>query len=632
MATTVYVVASYTTLLPHPVIMRQAIKDHKKEARLFNSRVLLGLIGIIILLSLLIGRMTHLQLDNHDHFTTLSEKNRVRLLPEPPIRGLIFDREGRILAENMPTYTLVIIPELVEDIENTITKLADIIEISDYDINRFKKQRKRSRRFHSIPLRYRLSDEEVARLAVDRYQFPGVDVEARLMRHYPYDELSVHALGYVGRINERELAQLDQAQYAGTNYIGKAGIEKSYEKLLHGEVGYKQVETNSRGRILRMLEYVPPVPGDNIHLTLDMDMQQAAKAAMNGENGAVVALDPRNGQVLTMISTPEYNPNWFVNGIDTARYNKLSQSQERPLFNRFLQGKYPPGSTLKPFTGLGAMELGLLDKHDHSNCHGWMTLPGGERRYRDWKKQGHGRTDMEKAIVESCDVYFYELAMKMSIDQMYDFLIQFGFNQRTGIDLGGESSGLTPSSEWKKRIKGERWYLGETLISSIGQGFNLATPLQLAVATATLAMDGKRMYPQLLLQTEDTLSGALQPQTVKQSHQVTVNNPENWAYMIESMVKVVNSPRGTAHKIRSETFTIAGKTGTAQVFGIAQDAEYDADKIAKKLRDHALFIGFAPVDNPEIAIAVIVENGGSGGSVAAPVARAVMDIYFGKKP
>ena len=612
--------------------MRQAIKDHKKEARLFNSRVLLGLIGIIILLSLLIGRMAHLQLDNHDHFTTLSEKNRVRLLPEPPIRGLIFDREGRILAENMPTYTLVIIPELVEDIENTITKLAEIVEISEYDINRFNKLRKRSRRFHSVPLRYRLSDEEVARLAVDRYQFPGVDVEARLMRHYPYDELSVHALGYVGRINERELAQLDQAQYAGTNYIGKAGIEKAYEKLLHGEVGYKQVETNSRGRILRMLEYVPPVPGDSIHLTLDIDMQRAAKVAMNGENGAVVVIDPRNGQVLTMISTPEYNPNWFVNGIDTARYNKLSQSQERPLFNRFLQGKYPPGSTLKPFTGLGAMELGLLDKHDHSNCHGWITLPGGERRYRDWKKQGHGRTNMEKAIVESCDVYFYELAMKMSIDQMYDFLIQFGFNQRTGIDLGGESSGLTPSSEWKKRIKGERWYLGETLISSIGQGFNLATPLQLAVATATLAMDGKRMYPQLLLQTEDTLSGALQPQTVKQSHQVTVNNPKNWAYMIESMVKVVNSPRGTAHKIRSKTFTIAGKTGTAQVFGIAQDAEYDADKIAKKLRDHALFIGFAPVDNPEIAVAVIVENGGSGGSVAAPVARAVMDIYFGKKP
>lgn len=612
--------------------MRQAIKDHKKEARLFNSRVLLGLIGVVILLSLLIGRMVHLQLDNHDHFTTLSEKNRVRLLPEPPIRGLIFDREGRILAENMPTYTLVIIPELVEDIENTITSLAKIIEISEYDINRFKKLRKRSRRFHSIPLRYRLSDQEVARLAVDRYQFPGVDVEARLMRHYPYDELSVHALGYVGRINERELAQLDQAQYAGTDYIGKAGIEKAYEKLLHGEVGYKQVETNSRGRILRMLEYVPPVPGDSIHLTLDMDMQRAAKMAMNGENGAVVALDPRNGQVLTMISTPEYNPNWFVNGIDTARYNTLSQSQERPLFNRFLQGKYPPGSTLKPFTGLGAMELGLLDEHDHSNCHGWMTLPGGERRYRDWKKQGHGRTNMEKAIIESCDVYFYELAMKMSIDQMYNFLIQFGFNQRTGVDLGGESSGLTPSSEWKKRIKGERWYLGETLISSIGQGFNLTTPLQLAVATGTLAMGGKRMYPQLLLQTEDTLSGALQPQTIKQSHQVTINNPENWAYMVESMVKVVSSPRGTAHKIRSETFTIAGKTGTAQVFGIAQDAEYDADKIAKKLRDHALFIGFAPVDNPEIAIAVIVENGGSGGSIAAPVARAVMDVYFGKKP
>ncbi len=612
--------------------MHNAIKDHKKEARLFTLRVVLGLLCVLILLSLLISRMAYLQLESHQHFTTLSEKNRLRLLPEPPIRGLIYDRQGRVLAENIPSYTLVITPERVDDIERTVARLAAIVEISEFDIQRFEKQRKRSRRFHSIPLRFRLSDEEVARLAVDRHQFPGVDVEARLMRHYPFNELSVHALGYVGRISERELAQLDHAQYAGTDYIGKAGIEKSYAKLLHGTVGYKRVESNSRGRTLRTLENVPPVPGDNIYLSLDIDMQRAAKNAMNGENGAVVALDPRNGQVLAMISTPEYDPNWFVNGINSTRYNSLSQSKEQPLFNRFLQGRYPPGSTLKPFTGLGAMELGLLDERDHTNCHGWMTLPGNERRYRDWKKQGHGRTDMQKAIVESCDVYFYELAMKMSIDQMYDFLVQFGFNQRTGIDLGGESSGLVPSSEWKKRIKGERWYLGETLISSIGQGFNLTTPLQLAVATGTLAMGGKRMYPQLLLQIEDVLSGTLQAQTIKQAHQVTVHNSENWAYMIDAMKKVVNSPRGTARGIHSETFVIAGKTGTAQVFGIAQDEEYDVEKISKKLHDHALFIGFAPIDKPEIAVAVIVENGGSGGAVAAPVARAVMDVYFGKQP
>lgn len=613
--------------------MRHAIKDHKKESRLFTTRTLLGIVCIFILLSLLIGRMAYLQLNNHEHFTTLSEKNRVRLLPEIPIRGLIFDRDGRVLAENLPSYTLVIVPELAKDTEATIAGLAKIVDINERDMERFEKLRKRSRRFHAIPLRYRLSDEEVARLAVNRHRFPGVDVEARLMRHYPYNELSVHALGYVGRINEQELEKVDKTQYAGTDYIGKSGIEKAYEKLLHGQVGYKQVETNARGRVLRVLERTPPVPGDNVTLSLDIDMQQAAKIAMNGENGAVVALDPRNGQVLTMISTPEYDPNWFVNGIDSKRYNSLSQSDERPLFNRFLQGKYPPGSTLKPFIGLGAMELGIRDEQDHTNCHGWMTLPGGERRYRDWKKTGHGRTDMEKAIVESCDVYFYELAMKMSIDQMYDFLVQFGLNQRTGIDLGGESRGLTPSSEWKKRIKGERWYLGETLISSIGQGFNLTTPLQLAVATGTLAMHGKRMYPQLLLEmhAHDEGGSGTQSQTVKQAGQVEIHNDSNWDYMIESMEKVVTSLKGTAHKIRSDNYRIAGKTGTAQVFEIAQDEEYDAEKLAKKLRDHALFVGFAPVDDPQIAVAVIVENGGSGGSVAAPVARAVMDVYFGKQ-
>ncbi len=598
---------------------------------MFASRSVLGLVCVLILLSMLIGRMAYLQLYSHDHFTTLSEKNRVRVLPEVPTRGLIYDREGRVLAENLPSYTLVLIPELVKDIDTTLQQLGEVIEINERDLERFEKLRKRSRRFHAIPVRHRLSDEEVARIAVNRHRFPGVDVEARLMRHYPYNELSVHALGYVGRINEQELASVDEAQYAGTDYIGKAGIEKAYEKTLHGQVGYKQVETNARGRVLRVLERAAPLPGDNIYLSLDIEMQQAAKNAMNGENGAVVAIDPRNGQVLTMISTPEYNPNWFVNGIDSKRYSMLSSSRERPLFNRFLQGKYPPGSTIKPFVGLGAMELGIRDEYNHTDCRGWMTLPGGERRYRDWKKWGHGRTDMEKAIVESCDVYFYELAMEMTIDQMYEFLVQFGFNQHTGIDLGGESSGLIPSSEWKKRIKGERWYLGETLISSIGQGFNLTTPLQLAVGTGTLAMHGKRMYPQLLLRTEDGISGDTLEIPAKENHQVAIHNQKNWDFMIEAMGKVVTGLHGTARKIQNDHFTIAGKTGTAQVFEIGQDEEYDAEKLAKKLRDHALFVGFAPVENPQIAVAVIVENGGSGGSVAAPVAKAVMDVYFEKR-
>lgn len=613
--------------------MRQAIKDHIRESQLFTARTLLGLFCVGVLVLVLIGRMAYLQIFSHEHFTTLSEKNRVRMLPEVPIRGLIYDREGRLLVENIPSFTLVLVPEQVDDLQATLKDLGELVSITEADLERFGKLLKRSRRFHPIPLRMRLNDEEVARIAVNRHRFPGVDVEARLLRHYPMGGIGVHALGYVGRINEQELAGLNEARYAGTEFIGKNGVEKAYEDVLHGEVGLKQVETNARGRILRVLERTPPIPGKNLYLSIDLDVQLIARQALGEENGAVVAIDPRSGQVLALVSMPEFDPNPFVTGIDVASYDELSKSPERPLFNRALQGRYPPGSTIKPLVALAALEYGVRGRNSSLFCSGSYTLPNVERKFRDWKREGHGTTDMSRAIIESCDVYFYDLARDLSIDRMHDFLSQFGFGRLTGIELAGEAAGLLPSSAWKKAARRERWYLGENLMASIGQGYHLSTPLQLAVSTATLAARGERLAPITAYKTEDPLTGAEHFYQKRIEQQVPKANARYWEEIIGDMEAVVSSPRGTAHRIsRDLQYSIAGKTGTAQVFGMAQDEKYDAAKVAKKLRDHALFVGFAPVDDPQIAVAVIVENGGSGGGVAAPVARQVLDAYMLKQP
>lgn len=605
------------------------IKDIAAEAGIVRGRVIAACVTVLLLAGVLVARMAQLQVVEYEHFSTLSEDNRVKIVPLAPTRGLIYDRNGVELAQNTPTFSLEIVPENVDDMTELLAELGKLVEISDEDSERFRSMLKKKRPFQSVPLRYRLSEEEVARISVNRHRFPGADVQARLTRSYPLGASAVHLLGYVGSMNEEDLQSVDAAEYRGTTHIGKTGVEQAYESLLHGRPGFQHVETNAQGRILRVLERSDPTPGSNVYLTVDASLQAVAERALGGENGAVVAVDPATGGLLAFASMPVYDPNLFVDGIDSKTYRKLLASPERPLFNRALNGQYPPGSTVKPFVGLAGLELEQVSKDHELFCPGWFRLPGRERRYRDWKKWGHGKVNVTRSIVESCDVYYYTLAHEMGIEQLHDYLTLFGFGQRTGIDLHGESAGLMPSEEWKRRSKGQAWFPGETLITGIGQGFTLATPLQLAMATATLSTRGVRLRPQIVLRREDAVSQSsvdLVPETLDT---IAPHLEANWQTIINAMADVVHGPRGTARRIGvGATYRIAGKTGTAQVFGIAQDEEYDAEKLDKKLLDHALFIAFAPVDNPRIAVAVLVENGGSGSRAAAPIARKVMDHYF----
>ena len=605
------------------------LKDHFRETRLFTNRAVIALLLAAALMILLLVRLFDLQVLQHNTYSVLSDKNRVHIRAVPPTRGLIYDRNGALLAENLPSYQLEITRERVTDLDATIAELRQLIDISDENIVRFKKRLKRTQRHKPVPLRTRLSDVEVARFAVNRHRFPGVDTVAHLYRHYPFNGRGVHALGYVGRISEQELQRIDNTNYEGTDFIGKTGIEKFYEDLLHGEVGVEQVETNAQGRTLRVLERTPPIPGLNLYLNLDIELQRIAEAAFGDNNGALAAIDPSDGSVLALVSMPTFNPNLFVGGIDSKTYRVLQDSPDQPMFNRVLRGRYPPGSTVKPFVGLAGLEYGLIDPNVSTYCQGWYMLDGDERKYRDWKKTGHGHMDLTQAIVESCDVYFYDLALTLGIDRIFQFLEPFGFNDLTGIDTSGELTGLVPSRQWKRRAKRTPWYPGETLITGIGQGFFLATPLHLAEATATLSRYGHQLRPRLVAATEDPDSREIIGLPAVPNIAVPVLDRANWDYIIRAMTKVVHSPKGTARRIgQGAKYKIAGKTGTAQVFGIKQDEEYVEEEVAKKLRDHALFVGFAPVENSRIAVAVVVENGGSGGAVAAPIARKVMDYYL----
>ncbi|MDH3948909.1 MAG: penicillin-binding protein 2 [Gammaproteobacteria bacterium] len=608
-----------------------ALKDHIRESLIFNRRLLTAIIVTVLLLLVLLARLVYLQIIHQEHYSTLSEENRVNILPIPPSRGLIYDRNGIVLAQNLPSFSLRLVPEHIPDLQQTLTELRSLIAISDEDIERFHKYRKRKRRFEGIPLRFRLDDEEVARISVNQYRLPGVEIHAELTRHYPLGKLASHAVGYVGRINERELGKLDASNYAATSYIGKVGVERAYEELLHGQVGYQQVESNAQGRILHVLKRTLPTPGKNLFLNLDVQLQRVAEDAMGENSGALVALDPRNGAVLALVSTPTYDPNLFVNGLDRKTFKELRDSPDRPLFNRALRGQYPPGSTIKPFLGLAGLELDEIRQADSLNCPGWYMQPGDPRRYRDWKKHGHAKTDLTKAIVESCDVYFYDLSLALGIDRMHEYLSTFGLGQRTGIDVRGELGGILPSREWKLRTYRTVWYPGETLIAGIGQGFMLTTPLQLANITATLSMYGRRTQPSMISAIQDPADKEHQQISPKPLEPVPVAQLNHWESIVNAMQLVVNSPHGTAHRISYRLpYSIAGKTGTAQVFGIKEDEEYKEEEVSKKLRDHALFIGFAPVEDPQIAVAIIVENGGHGGSAAAPVVRKVMDQYLVK--
>ena len=607
----------------------QNLKDHFHETQIFNQRVLIAGLIMFFLLILLLSRLIFLQISNQEHYATLSNNNRVSIRPIPPTRGLIFDRNGILLAQNLPSFTLEIVPEHVDDLNKTLDRLSQLISISKDDIKDFHKARRKKRRFDGVPLRFRLNDDEVAKISVQQNHLPGVTINAQLSRHYPQGNLASHAVGYVSRINEKELRKLNASNYSATTHIGKVGIERTYEDILHGEVGFQHVETNAQGRVLRVLDRTLPISGKNLHLNLDSKVQAAAEKALSENNGSLVAIDPRNGAVLAMASMPNYDPNLFVHGISSINYKALSTSPERPLFNRALRGQYPPGSTIKPFIGLAGLELKELQSQHEIDCPGYYMLKNDDRRYRDWKKEGHKHTDLNKAITESCDVFFYDLALTLGIDNMSSYLAHFGLGKKTGIDLLGELSGLNPSREWKRRNRNLPWFPGETLITGIGQGFMLTTPLQLANATAAISMIGKRFKPQMVLGIQDEQNGPIDKTIAKPLTAAPINDEKNWQTILAAMKNVVHGLHGTARGIKYNLkYTIAGKTGTAQVFGIAQDAEYKKEDIAKKLQDHALFIGYAPTDNPRIAVALIVENGGSGGSVAAPIARKVMDQYL----
>ena len=607
------------------------IKDQNREKRLILTRTLVAVAGVFALMLVVVARMAYLQVLNHQHFSMLSHENRVKLVPVPPTRGLIYDRNGVILAENQPSFRLVATPEQVPDMEQALAGLSGIIALSEEEIDEFREELRRRRRFEEVPLKLRLSEDEVARLAVDRHRFPGFEVQAQLTRHYPLGPVAVHAIGYVGRINEQDVTRLEKqnalGNYRGSTHIGKLGIERQYEELLHGQVGSMRVETNVVGRAIRVLERTPPVSGSDIYLTLDIRLQRAAEQALKDFSGAVVAIDPNTGELLALASNPTYDPNPFVNGIGLADYRALQENRARPLYNRALRGQYPPASTLKPFIGLAGLEHGTRTVDERIFCHGHYQLPGLDHRYRDWKRSGHGHTNLIDAVAESCDVYFYDLAYNLGIDAMSSFLGQFGFGARTGIDLPSELDGILPSREWKLANRGQTWFHGETVISGIGQGFWLVTPMQLAYATATLANRGYQPIPHLLRasRSPDQKEPVRTPFGLEQ--RVRVKNPAHWDSAIKAMVEVVHGKRGTARAIgRDLPYQIAGKTGTAQVISIAQDQQYDASKLARELHDHGLFIGFAPADKPRIAVAVITEN--SGGGAAAPAAREVIEAYL----
>ncbi len=612
-------------------------KNHSQESRTFTVRAVIAFAFVFIALLGLVSRFYYLQVMEHERYIALSDKNRIQLQPVAPTRGLIYDRNGVLLADNQPSYSVTLLKEQVKDLEGTLERLREIIPITDRQIQRFRKRLKQRRRpFESVPLRFRLTEDEIARISVNYHRLPGVRIEADLIRHYPYGKSLVHALGYVGRINERELQRVDATNYAATNYIGKLGIEKYYESTLHGEVGFQKVETNARGRVMRVLERTPPVPGQDLVLSLDLKLQQVTEKLLEGRRAAVVAIDPNDGGILALVSTPGYDPNMFVTGISSKDYGALRESDDLPLFNRALRGRYPPGSTVKPITALAAIDSGAVSPSFKVNDHGWYTLTKGGRKYRDWKKGGHGIVDINLALAQSCDVWFYSAGHKMGVDPMADYLGRFGFGSITSLDLPEATRGILPSREWKRAARNLPWYTGDSLNLSIGQGFLLATPMQLATATAVIANRGRWVQPRMLMgqYAEDEENGfKAAPMAYDYGKQkpedVSLNHPEYWDIIIKGMVDVVHGPRGTARRsAQGVKYRFAGKTGTAQVVGIKQDEEYDAEKLAERLRDHALFVAFAPLDKPKIAVAVIVENGGGGSTTAAPIARKVMDAYL----
>lgn len=598
----------------------------------FHLRILACAFAMAFATAALVARLVYLQIVGHEHYATLSRDNQIKIAPVAPIRGVIFDRNGEVLADNIPTYSLQIVPAQTPDLKATLAELTELLGLSQEELQRFDSSRRRRKAFESIPVRLQLSEDEIARFAVRMPRFRGVSVHAHMVRTYPYRELAAHVVGYVGRISETDMQTLDAAAYAGTLHIGKNGLEKSYEEALHGKAGYEEIETDVVGRPLRTLGAVPATSGADLRLSLDIKLQRIAFDALGDHSGAVVAMEPRTGRVLVMASKPAFDPNPFVNGIRRADYQALNADPDRPLYDRTSRGLYPPGSTIKPFVALAGLETADLNPNRREMCPGYFQLPGSGHRYRDWRKGGHGAVDLKYGITQSCDVYFYKLALRIGIDRLHEFMTRLGFGMRTGVDLDGETAGLFPSREWKEKRRRQPWMGGETVITGIGQGYVQTSPLQLARGVAIIANRGLVVTPHLV----DTLKGGggvVPPIEARNADPVLEVRPEHWKVVIDAMVDVVHSGRGTATRISyGLPFHVAGKTGTAQVFTVRQNQSYKSMKVSKKLQDHALFIAFAPAENPKIAVAVVVENGGHGGSVAAPIARDVMTHYLQGAP
>lgn len=589
----------------------------------FTNRIII--FGILILLGLggLITRYGYLQVYAHDKYTTQSDNNRIKLISAPPSRGYIYDRNGIILADNQPVFTAMLSPDEVDNPERTLSLLAPIFDLTAEDITDILARLSKNKN-DPVTIKIDLTEAQLAQFSERKPFFRGVSIQSKLTRDYPYDELFAHVIGYVGRINDKESKRIDKDRYAGTDLIGKIGIEDYYEDILLGQPGYQSVETDAHGNILRQLDTKPPTSGNDITLSLDYGLQKVAQQQLDGRRGAIVAIDPKNGDVLAFVSNPSYDPNPFISGISFKDYDALREDLDQPLYNRALQGTYPPGSTIKPFEGLGGIHYGLRDWNSTIYDPGYFSLPGDSHRFRDWKRGGHGTVDLKKSIQMSVDTYYYKLAYEMGIQRLHDWMVRFGFGDKTGIDLPNEKSGIMPSPKWKKDTYDKDWLPGETISVSIGQGYFLATPLQIANATAMTASKGKHITPHLLKSSD----GAAEVKIIdKPDGKIDYNGqPSDWLRMHDAMESVVEN--GTGRGIYTPRYRIAGKTGTAQVKSIAQGKRYDKSAIDKRHWDHAWFNGFAPVEDPQIALAVLVENGGGGSTTAAPIGRALFDYWM----
>jgi penicillin-binding protein 2 len=610
---------------------RTHIRDHDTEAAVFGRRVLVAMVIVVAAFVALASNMYHLQVSEHNELQTRSNDNRIKLLPLAPNRGLIYDRNGVLLAENTPIYSLDVTPEEIDDLDSTLSQLQKLLSFPDTTIDRFYRNLKNQRRFNNVPLLDNLNEQQLAVFAAQQHKYPGVSIEARLIRNYPHKELLTHAVGYVAKINRNDVERLRSSgelpNYAASRTIGKLGIEKYYEKELHGEVGYQSVEVNNRGRAVRTLSIEAPTPGQDIVLELDLELQRKASELLGEQRGSIILMDATTGGVLSMTSTPSYDPNWFVNGISVKQYQSLLNSTQSPLLNRVTQGAYPPASTIKPQIGLLGLEDGTITEKTRIWDPGWFEIKGVDRRYRDWLAWGHGWVDVETAITESCDTFYYDLALKLGVDKISSFMGQFGFGQKTGIDIHEEVSALMPSRGWKRARFGQPWYAGETLSVGIGQSYWTATPMQLAVATAMVANKGEHLVPRLLR--GKIQDGEFEEALITHREPLKLKDTNNWEVITKAMRNVNMEQKGTAQSaFKDAPYSSAGKTGTAQVRSLGQEEEYNAEDIAERYRDNAMYVGYAPADDPQVVVVVTIENSlGGGGSVAAPVARKMLDLW-----